>query len=571
MGKHERRHNTTNSSSKMNNRTRSTYDAVGANSGNDDHQSSSSVDDDDVSYNSNVLTSSDYALDESCLSTQDVPPAPGDGPSTRGGESIAMSAAPPSSQQLQQERGDFDRKITTRGYHADDDSVVSSNHMEDNDLESAGNIIPFPLTLTRSAANNNSSNSSNNNASSKSKTTRISKYQCYIIAGALIILTVGIALVLGYTIFNTDGDSTPFESNSVDPESILGASDGDENNNNGGTSTTNDDDDDGVDDDVFNNMNSEGNNITDNLEPTKPVPGDISGYIAYHVIIQEISEISSFTDLDGPDVAQLGSTVSASQKARDFLVFDDTLPVAVADEIGEQRPISVADEIGEEEDEMEATTLSRPYLGTNTPAYRLVQRYATVVLYYATNGTDWTMSDLWLEPGVHECDWVGVTCEEVVIPSFTLEDAINNPTDLPHHSDGDVDTITERMVVSIDLPENNVSGYTPQELAGLPYLRRLGLWSNGLSGTLPSELGKVLNLTTLILSDNSFTGSIPKRWSKLINLQRLEIQKNDMKFVVPESICSLTRSDEGGMLEVLVVDCLGNDPEVTCSCCTSCY
>jgi hypothetical protein len=554
----------------MNNKTRNSYDVIGVNDGG---SSASSVDDDNVSYDdSNVVTSSSDALDnESCRRTQDNIPPTQNGQSSRRVESITIATIPPASsnqQSQQQERGEFDRKVTTRGYHADDDSVVSSNHIKDNDLESAGNnIIPFPLTVSRSTAANNN-NSINNNASNKSKTTRISKHQCYIIGIALLILTVGTVLILGYTIFNTDGDSTPFESNSADREIILGGNDNDDNEVGGGTSTT----DDGVDDDdVFNNSNSNGG-IIDILEPTKPIPGDISGYIAYHAIIQEISELSSFTDLDGPNVSQIGSTVSVSQKARDFLAFDDTLPVAVADEIGEGLPISVADEIGETEDEEEATTLlSRPYLGANTPAYRIVQRYATVVLYYATNGTEWTMSNLWLEPGVHECDWIGITCEDVVIPSFTLEDAINNPTELPHHSDGGVDTITERMVVSIDLPENNVSGYIPQELAGLPYLRRLGLWSNDLSGTLPSELGKVLNLTALILSDNSLIGSIPKRWSKLINLQRLEIQSNDMNFVVPESICSLTLSEGGGSLEVLVVDCLGADPEVTCSCCTRCY
>jgi hypothetical protein len=546
----------------MNNKTRITYDVIGVNDG---ASSASSVD---------ALENESWRR----TAQDNIPPPTYDGQSSRHVESITITTTVPpvfssnQQQSQQQERGEFDRKVTTRGYHADDDSVVSSNHIEDNDLESAGNnITPFPLTVSRSTANNSSSiNNNNNNASNQSKTTRISKHQCYIIGIALLILTGGIVLILGYTIFNTDGDSTPFESNSADREINLGGTnDNDDNVGGGGTSTT---DDDGVDDDdVFNNGN---NGIIDILEPTKPIPGDISSYIAYHVIIQEISELSSFTDLDGPNVSQFGSTISASQKARDFLVFDDTLPVAVADEIGEQRPISVADEIGEAEDEEETTTTllsRRPYLGANTPAYRIVQRYATVVLYYATNGTEWIMSNLWLESGVHECDWIGITCEDIVIPSFTLEDAINNPTELPHHSGDGVDTITERMVVSIDLPENNVSGYIPQELAGLPYLRRLGLWSNDLTGTLPSELGKVLNLTTLILSDNSLTGSIPKRWSKLINLQRLEIQTNDMNFVVPESICSLTRSDEGGSLEVLVVDCLGADPEVACSCCTRCY
>ena len=48
----------------------------------------------------------------------------------------------------------------------------------------------------------------------------------------------------------------------------------------------------------------------------------------------------------------------------------------------------------------------RPYLTTTSPAYQVAQRFATTVLYYATDGGNWETNQLWLEPGVHGYDFM---------------------------------------------------------------------------------------------------------------------------------------------------------------------
>ena len=172
---------------------------------------------------------------------------------------------------------------------------------------------------------------------------------------------------------------------------------------------------------------------------------------------------------------------------------------------------------------------TRPYITTDTPAYRVAQRYATAVLYYSTNGPNWETNNLWLEPGVHECDFVGVTCELRPIPAFTLREAMEmGPKDeIPKHDDGSVDTTMERMIVAIDLPENKMTGNIPREIMALPYLTRLGLWSNEIEGSLPSQLGELKLLSSLLLDDNSLTGYIPSQLGELDELTDLSLGYNE--------------------------------------------
>lgn len=242
-------------------------------------------------------------------------------------------------------------------------------------------------------------------------------------------------------------------------------------------------------------------------------------------------------------------------------------------------------------------------------------------------------------------------------------------------------TTTERMVVAIDLPENGLSGYLPRELAALPYLRRLGLWSNDIVGSIPAQIGQLSRLQVLHLDDNRLVGNIPRQigrlkeladlsldlnggisgrippeignldnlerlrlsnaglqgpisrtigrlaglrelflqnnrlarelpeelgelrllevldvsgnefigglptsWSTgLSRLTRLEMQANELRFDMDSTrMCSLREDEDGihtsgggggggsGSLEVLVADCGGDDPKVTCGCCTAC-
>eukprot|EP00581_Thalassiosira_minuscula_P018786 CAMPEP_0183715938 /NCGR_PEP_ID=MMETSP0737-20130205/9980_1 /TAXON_ID=385413 /ORGANISM="Thalassiosira miniscula, Strain CCMP1093" /LENGTH=609 /DNA_ID=CAMNT_0025945115 /DNA_START=70 /DNA_END=1899 /DNA_ORIENTATION=+ len=260
--------------------------------------------------------------------------------------------------------------------------------------------------------------------------------------------------------------------------------------------------------------------------PTKPDPDDLASSIEYHVIAQEISDIASFSALaDGAN----NGVLTPQDKARDFLVLRDFLPLTVMDEDED----GGTDSNGGNDDVVsipsnEDPKQRKPYLTTETPAYRVAQRYALAVLYYATNGDNWDSNRFWLDPGVHECEFVGVSCEDLPIPSVTLKEALESPDEVPEHNDGSADLTRELMVTAIDLPENNMRGTLPQELMAMPLLRRLGLWSNRIGGSLPTQLGMLSRLSSLHLDDNRFEGNIPSELGELSQLTNLFLDRNEL-------------------------------------------
>jgi hypothetical protein len=285
----------------------------------------------------------------------------------------------------------------------------------------------------------------------------------------------------------------------------------------------------------------------------RPLSEDLSAAIEYHVIEREISDLSAFSVLHGEED---GKALSAQQRARDFLVLRDTVPLMVYDD--------------EEEDDDDLTSFgygsnnsynsdrdkgaTRPYLDADTPAYRVAQRYSIAAFFYATNTEGWEDSDRWLDPGVHECEFLGVTCEDVEVPAVSLKEVlegidvngtkyeVDEPMDWessqgPNLAQGaslgampqftrNAGTVVERMIVAIDLPENGLSGYLPRELMGLPFLRRLGLWSNDVSGSIPPQIGQLSRLEVLLLDDNDLGGNIPREIGRLGQLTDLSLDLN---------------------------------------------
>ncbi|KAL7552503.1 hypothetical protein ACHAWF_015756 [Thalassiosira exigua] len=299
-------------------------------------------------------------------------------------------------------------------------------------------------------------------------------------------------------------------------------------------------------------------NQTSNQTPPSPIQsggGDDDGLalaaaIEAHLIDQEISDVTSLQDLGASDAS--GTPPTAQARARDFLVMRDRLPLAMTDD-GEDDPLAIgspSDAQGDSQTSAQtgAPSDTRPYLGTSTPAYRVAQRYSAAVLYYALGGERWDDARSWIGPGVHECDWAGVACRETEVPGCTLAEALEDPegfeasvaavegTDANAAGSNlgsnpaqwrSAGTTTMRTVIAIDLPENDLSGSLPREIAGLPYLRRLGLWSNDISGTLPPELGTLRRLEVLHLDDNLFSGEIPPEFGGMESLKDLSLDLNE--------------------------------------------
>eukprot|EP00573_Skeletonema_grethae_P001020 CAMPEP_0201685450 /NCGR_PEP_ID=MMETSP0578-20130828/193_1 /ASSEMBLY_ACC=CAM_ASM_000663 /TAXON_ID=267565 /ORGANISM="Skeletonema grethea, Strain CCMP 1804" /LENGTH=535 /DNA_ID=CAMNT_0048169335 /DNA_START=104 /DNA_END=1711 /DNA_ORIENTATION=- len=381
-----------------------------------------------------------------------------------------------------------------QGAFADDDSVVSSNVTNDE-----------AQTLTRGGLDMVESGSNENKKAGIMP--RNGKEWCIVIVALMfiVIAAAGTGIGLGFYFMNKGSNNNNSSAGGSSPT----------------TKDFNDNDD----------LNSDGfeqetyNGTDDNMNSTTSLPTDFAGSVVYHMVAQDISELASFEG-----IADNGSSSSPSpqQRARDWLVFSDMLPVNLADEQDEQmQSINGTNGTDPTDDLVNySNNLSSIYLDVNTPAYRVAQRFAVAVFYFATKGDEWDAGMQWLQPGLNECDYPGIRCEEVTIPSISLADALKNPDYLPRHSDGTVDTTTERMIVEINLPESNLSGKLPSELMTFPFLKRLGLWSNQIEGQIPGNIGRLQNLESLLLDDNNFTGDIAAGIGSLGKLKMLSLGFN---------------------------------------------
>lgn len=90
----------------------------------------------------------------------------------------------------------------------------------------------------------------------------------------------------------------------------------------------------------------------------------------------------------------------------------------------------------------------------------------------------------------------------------------------------------------------------------------LQLENFGMAGTLASEVGLLRSLTRLDVASNNLEGPIPSELGRLTALRYLELNSNDLTGTVPAALCNLSRT--------ISADCGGDEPPVTCTCCSTC-
>ncbi|KAK9107029.1 hypothetical protein Syun_023040 [Stephania yunnanensis] len=90
-----------------------------------------------------------------------------------------------------------------------------------------------------------------------------------------------------------------------------------------------------------------------------------------------------------------------------------------------------------------------------------------------------------------------------------------------------------RLLKSVDLSYNDLSGDIPQELTKLVGLNILNLSMNHLEGTIPEKIGNLEKLEALDLSQNQLTGPIPQSITSLSFLNHLNLSFNDLKGRIP--------------------------------------
>jgi hypothetical protein len=121
-------------------------------------------------------------------------------------------------------------------------------------------------------------------------------------------------------------------------------------------------------------------------------------------------------------------------------------------------------------------------------------------------------------------------------------------------------------LVFLDLDFNNITGSLSAELLSLEKLEQLDLNDNIMTGSI-NGIGVFPNLEFLQLHDNDFTGTVPDIVGAFSKLEAFTLHETRINGTMPASVCQLVSS---GVLSSLIADCLFPNPDIICSCCTTC-
>ena len=195
------------------------------------------------------------------------------------------------------------------------------------------------------------------------------------------------------------------------------------------------------------------------------------------------------------------------------------------------------------------------------------ERQALQAIHQSTNGSNWNFAhnyqDCWLEgdPCITQGGWQGVGCnagKSIVSLNLRQIGMIGRlPTEI-----GDLTALT-----SLFLNQNTLTGPIPTEIGRLTKLVNLNFGSNALMSTIPSQLGVLLSLQTMDLSFNWLSGTVPTQLGQMGQLSNLQLHGNRVTGAIPRLLCAL----RSRRLRYLTADCAENPPEISCSCCTTCY
>ncbi|MCP4220554.1 MAG: S8 family serine peptidase [bacterium] len=169
----------------------------------------------------------------------------------------------------------------------------------------------------------------------------------------------------------------------------------------------------------------------------------------------------------------------------------------------------------------------------------IVEREALIALYNSTGGDNWTSKLDWKkgdgefnDPGT-EALWEGVVINDNRVTEIHLPE--NNLTgSLP------VQLANIGLLDWLELSGNNLSGSIPPVLGNLGELGILELDNNVLSGSLPAQLGNLRQLITLDLSNNLLSGPIPEEIGGITRVRNLMLQGNNFSGPLPTSLMNLT-------------------------------
>ncbi|KAI5400471.1 hypothetical protein KIW84_065378 [Lathyrus oleraceus] len=91
-----------------------------------------------------------------------------------------------------------------------------------------------------------------------------------------------------------------------------------------------------------------------------------------------------------------------------------------------------------------------------------------------------------------------------------------------------------KLVVHLDLSENKLVGFIPNEITWLTGLHNLNLSYNQLEGEIPKLIGDMKSLESLDMSHNQLSGKIPNTMSALTSLSHLNLSHNNFSGPIPK-------------------------------------
>ena len=145
---------------------------------------------------------------------------------------------------------------------------------------------------------------------------------------------------------------------------------------------------------------------------------------------------------------------------------------------------------------------------------RILQRFALLVLYYSTGGTQfWKVMNAdptsgWIEygQGIHECFWNGIDCQNFKRQSSSTGIGIDNDDTTLSASGEEEDS------------HNNDDDDWQHVVSGIRLAGGFGITLTG--PTLPTQLGLLTHLEVLNLEHNRLEGTLPTEWKSLTNLSK---------------------------------------------------
>jgi len=200
------------------------------------------------------------------------------------------------------------------------------------------------------------------------------------------------------------------------------------------------------------------------------------------------------------------------------------------------------------------------------------QRYILAVLYFSTNGDQWSVCNARsaLSPkqcpgGENErflsssdvCFWYGISCNRMRVSGVSIDENNlrgNLPDELGFMEqiedldfDGELEeglnflsgTIPSTFgllekLVTIDLDSNQLTGTIPEEIFEAKRLTIMDLDSNELIGTLSPNFANLEELQILFLDNNGFNGKLPSEIGAMERLRFLRLDRNELSGSIPD-------------------------------------